>query len=224
MNRKTLVFFMILAGYAGVALLGYISRPKQTIQIPPEIIQPVVKCTTDPSSFEGTDKKLGIIANKPSNGSGGNLRGYKVTLARTGLTSDVACGYLMYQVSFGGKPVEQESMALYMRPTGSQLGGHIWPDENRGAVIKTVENKTQVIMPLDAITYDDTAKYPIKQANWASLLNVSDHIEFEVALSADVPNGRIDLVQLAYKCKNKDSGKEDDVCLLEVVKTEPFGF
>lgn len=217
----------------GIFVLGFIiiivvaQTVSKLFVLPPD--QPstttndVVKCPADYDSFASTTKNLVLLENKPSNGNG-NLKGYKITLKRTGLTDDIACGYLMYQISFGGKPIEQDYMALYMRPTSSQFGGHLWPDENRGAIIKIIDNKTQVIMPLDTITYDDTAKQPIKQANWASVLNVSDQIEFEIALSADVVNGNLDLVQFSYKCKNKDTGKDDGICSLEVAKTTPFGF
>jgi len=224
-TKEVLQTILILViAFVLVVLSAWFSKRETIVQVPENVLPTKIQCSNDFESFTNTKNKLPVIENRPSNGANKILKGYKVTIERTGLTSDIACGYLMYQVSFNKQPIEQDNMALFMRPTGSQFGGHIWPDENRGAIISEIDNKTQVIMPLDTITFDDTSKQPIKQVNWTSLLNVSDQIEFEVALSADVLNGNLDLVQFAYKCRNKDAGKEDDVCLLKVIKTEPFGF
>ena len=216
---------ILVVAFVLVVLSAWFSKKETIVQIPENVLPPKIQCLNNVDSFINTEKKLLLIEDKPSNGANGILKGYKITIKRTGLTDNITCGYLMYEVSFDGKKIEQDNMALYMRPTNGQFGGHIWRDENRGAIISEPNNfKTQVIMPLDTITYDDTVKQPIKQVNWASLLNVSDQIEFEVALSADVLNGNIDLIQFAYKCVNKDTGRENDACLLEIIKTEPFGF
>lgn len=183
----------------------------------------IVTCPNDFDSFTNTKNNVTLLDNKVSSGNEGILKGYKFTVKRKGLTANIICGYLMYEISFGGRPIEQKYMSLFMRPTDSLLGGHMWPDENRGAIIKVMDNKTQVIMPLDTITYDGTTKHPIKQANWASLLNVSDSMQFQVALSADVKYGNIDLLQIAYKCINKDTGKEDnETCSLDRIELEPW--
>ena len=190
---------------------------------PGEIIVPVIACPNDTNSFFSTStKKLTLLENKKSNGTNGTLKGYRVTLKRTGLTSDIACGYLFYQASFDGKPIEQASMALNIKPTNSKLGGHIWPDEKKGAIISILSDKTQVLMPLDTITYDGTTRNPIKEINLAALLNVAQEMEFEIALSADTSLGKLDLVQLGYKCVNKETRKTTEECNLEVKEVVAF--
>lgn len=184
----------------------------------------VVQCPADFKEFASTSKKLDILTDKQSNGYKGKLKGYNVTLERGGITSEVVCGYLFYQVSFNGKPIEKEYMSLVMLPTGSKLGGHIIPNESRGAIIDVLSDRTQVLMPLDSITYDGVERNPIREINWAPLLNVGRTIEFQIALSAATPTGMINRVQLAYKCVNKETRKENDVCDIKVTETQPFGF
>jgi hypothetical protein len=223
---KTLTIFILAIGVIiGVSkLISFLFIEKGNTEYP--IVESNVTCPADFSSYEkiSQSKRLEIISNKPSNGTDGVLKGYKVTLERTGLTSNIACGYLMYQVSYDGKPIEQSSMDLFMRPTYSQLGGHLLPDENKRSIIKEVDGKTQILMPLDSIIYDGLSRNIIKEANWSSLLNVTDTMEFEIALSANNEKGNLDLVEIAYKCINKETGKETDTCSLKVVGIEPFGF
>lgn len=211
------VGFLIVFGVS-IALGRFKDEPNVSpvyVEVPP----PIVKCPSDLDSYASTTKRIPLLENKPSNGQNHSLKGYRVTIKRSGLTSDIACGYLFYKISFGSKPIEQKSMALFMRPTGGQLGGHIWPDEKRGAIIKEINNKTEVLLPLDTITYDGTAKLPIHEVNWALLLNVADEITFDIALSADTPSGNMDGVEIAYKCVNKDTGKETDECKLDISNT-----
>lgn len=223
-------FIIILLQTAGILLVGVLfvwlashfsKRPE--VVVPSDIVISTVTCPSDIDSYStSTTKKVTLLENKKSNGTNGVLKGYKVTIKRTGLTSDIACGYLMYQVSFAGKPIEQENMALNVKPTDSKLGGHIWPDEKSGSIITMFPNKTQVLMPLDKVTYDGTTKNPIKEINLSALLNVADEMEFEVALSADTSLGMLNLVQLGYKCVNKETRKITDECNLEVEKIVPF--
>jgi len=199
----------------------------QQIVLPPEVvtdIKPKITCPADYNSFEDTSKRLVLIENKPSNGFQGILKGYKIMLERTGLTSDIACGYLYYEVSFDNQPIEEDYMALFMRPSDGQFGGHILPDEKKGAIIDKFDDRTRVLIPLDSLTYDGIERSPVKEANWVSLLNVTTQIQFDLALSADVPEGKINFAQIAYKCINKETGKETDTCSLRVISTQSFGF
>jgi len=176
----------------------------------------IVECPADLVAFASTSKKVDILADKISNGYQGELKGYRVVLERKGLTADVVCGYLLYQVSFGKKPIELNNMLFYMRPTNSELGGHIIPDDAKGAIIDTFSDRTQVLMPLSSITYDGIEKNPIKEIDWAPLFNLGKTIEFQVALSAAVPDGYVNRVQLAYKCVNKETRRPDDTCEITV--------
>ena len=57
-----------------------------------------------------------------------------------------------------------------------------------------------------------------RSADWASLLNVSNVIEFEIALNTLFPEGRVDNVTLAYQCWSPETGKVTDDCELRVQK------
>lgn len=183
----------------------------------------VVECPLDTISYEETKtkKNLKLLENKISYGINGSFAGhdYNVLIKRSGLQSKIACGYLFYRVSVGEKPIEQASEGLYMIPTSSkQFGGHIMADSEY--IINVAENngKTEVLIPLNAVYHDGTQRINIKKSDWASLLNVSDQISFNLALNTIRQNGRIDSVEIAYKCWNPQTGEETNDCLLEVEK------
>ena len=207
--------FLMVVFFAGIIVFWNVALiPSKSSESPSK--SKIVDCPSDYDSFASTTKKITLLENMPSNGANGILKGYVVSLERTGLTSEIVCGYLLYDISFDSKPIEQKFMSLLMNPSGSKLGGHIWPDENRGAIIQEKGDYTEVLMPLTMITYDGTSKQTIEQSDWAALLNVSNKIDFDIGLSADTPDGKINLVQLAYKCINKDTGEQTEICNLKV--------
>ncbi|MCE9549019.1 hypothetical protein K8Q98_01320 [Candidatus Nomurabacteria bacterium] len=210
---KNSIIILIATGVLVVAS-SWLSRKDDVVVVPE--VKAIVECPSDLESFTNTINKVKLIENKQSNGFNGVLKGYKVSIKRTQLTSEIACGYLHYIASFDNKPLEQNSMTLFMTPGYGQFGGHIWADEQRGAIINETSTSTEFIIPLDTITHDGTAKTPIKITNWAKLFNVSDTFNFGIALSADTPLGNLNLVEIVYKCINKETGKETDNCKLEV--------
>jgi len=220
---KTLIIFIV-----GFIIVVFVAKSINSLFIEKNenkpMITPIVSCPTDSKSFENTEKKLTLLENRPSNGTEGILKGFRITIERSGITSDIACGYLFYRVSFGDKPIEQEYMSLYMNLSSGQFGGHILPDEKKGAIINEINNKTEVIMPLDRITYNGLERYPIKEVDWVALLNVSNQIEVDIALSADTILGNIDLVQFTYKCVNPETREETEDCKLKVTSIEPVSF
>lgn len=183
----------------------------------------IVECPLDVKSYESTkaNKNLVLLENKSSYGVNGSFTGhdYNVLVKRTGLQSKVACGYLFYKISVGDKPIELTSEGLYMNlANGKQFGGHILPDEKNAISISEINNKTEVLIPLNSINYDGTSRVNIKQADWVSLLNVSDQINFNIALNTIRSSGHIDSVEIAYKCWNPQTGDETEDCNLEVSK------
>lgn len=221
-NKKHLVqiviqIVVILAiGSGSIWLASFFSKeeaPKTT----------TIGCPSDSKSYEEirNNKNLVLLSNQSSYGVNGSFTGhdYNVLVKRSGLQSEIACGYLFYRISIGDKPIEQASEGLFMIPTSSkQFGGHIMADSEY--VISASENngKTEVLIPLNAVYHDGTARVNIKKSNWASLLNVSDQISFNLALNTIRQTGRIDSVEIAYKCWNPKTGEETNDCLLEVVK------
>lgn len=181
---------------------------------------PVV-CPNDTQSFQATkaNKDVLLLENKSSYATNGSFDGhdYNVVLKRTGLKSEIACGYLFYTVSVGSRPVQQGYENLYMTPSYStQFGGQILPTNTNAISISEVNNQTQVLLPLDSIPYDGTSRVNIKQADWASLLNVTDQMSFNIALNTTSQYGHIDSVEIAYKCWNPQSGQETNDCNLAV--------
>lgn len=190
---------------------------------PPLATRLIVDCPNDFSSYEKVTKRLKLVENIPSFGNpDGSFTGKTVSIKRTGLKSQVACGYLFYRVSVGDKPIEQKYANLYMGAVdsrgGVQSGGHVLPDKNVEIVNRNTNGKTEILLPLNSITYDGTERKNIKQANWISLLNVSDQIDFQVALNTAEQSGKIDLVEIAYKCWNPETGEETQDCSLDLVK------
>lgn len=183
----------------------------------------VVECPLDTKSYQETKigKNVILLENKTSYGEDKSFDGhdYNVLIKRTGLQSKIACGYLFYRISVGDRPIQQANENLYMTLTSSrQFGGHILPDEKNAISIAEVNNKTEVLVPLNSVYHDGTSRTDIKQADWASLLNVAGQISFNIALNTTSPKGHVDSVEIAYKCWNPQTGQETTDCGLEVVK------
>lgn len=208
---------------SAVFLSKWIDTNSSAPKPPPISDNKSVQCPLDTNSYQTTKaiKNLTLLNNKSSYGVNGSFAGheYTVSLKRTGLKSQIACGYLFYRVSTGNKPIDQEHEGLYMIPTNSrQFGGHILPDEKSAISINEVNNKTEFLIPLNSIPYDGTSRTNIKQADWASLLNVTDQINFDIALNTISTFGYVDSVEISYKCWNPQTGQETNDCNLEVVK------
>lgn len=215
---NVIIQVVIILAIAGVSIWGASFLSKEKVEK-----KEIVECPLDTGSYQTakSKKNLILLENKSSYGVDGSFNGhdYNISVKRTGLQSQVACGYLFYRISVGGKPIDLQSEGLYMALSSSkQFGGHILPEENNSISISNVNNKTEILIPLNSIYYDGTMRKDIKQADWASLLNVSDQISFNIALNTIRTAGRIDLVEIAYKCWNPQTGEETNDCLLEIVK------
>jgi hypothetical protein len=223
-------FFKMLGAlaivYLMVALVGiFVSsfeKPKEVI-LSPESLRPIVECPEDFASYSSTSKRVVLAENVPAFAipDKGFVAGKNVSVKRTGLKSQVACGYLFYKVSSGGKPIDQAHMNLYMGAAdtqgGIQFGGHILPSERTQILNKNVDGKTEVLMPLNTITYDGRDRRNIFQADWSSLLNVTNQVNFYISLNTIQNTGMIDLVEIAYKCWNPRTVEETTDCELEAL-------
>lgn len=186
-------------------------------------VRPIVECPADFKSYEKAKERKNVVVLEKSSSYGvdGSFSGhdYRVSLKRTGLKSQIACGYLFYRTSVGERALDQEHENLYMAPVkDSQFGGHVIPDEKETIRNQEINNKTEILLPLDSITYDGTSRKNIYVADWGALLNVSDRIDFNIALNSIDPAGKIDAVEIAYKCWNPKTGEETDDCNLEVIR------
>lgn len=164
-------------------------------------------------------KNVSLISDASTYGKeDGSFAKHIISLRRKGLKSQIACGYLFYRVSVGNRSIQQEYENLYMRSVNSQFGGHILPNAEDTIRNENLSNKTEILIPLETISYDGKERKDIHKADWASLLNVSDQIDFELALNTTNKLGRIDSVEIAYKCWNQKTGEETKDCELEVIK------
>ncbi|MGC9599616.1 MAG: hypothetical protein ABSE18_04495 [Minisyncoccia bacterium] len=130
----------------------------------------------------------------------------QVTVNRTGSGSEVACGYLYINAGVGKRALDNED--VYIVPGG--FGGHL---QSSAAIINQIVNSsTEMIFSLDNIQYRSNKN--MYTANWAALLNVSNEINFEIALNTTDPRGFINEVGIAYKCWNPQTGDVTTDCRL----------
>lgn len=156
-----------------------------------------------------------LSQNQWSHASTGRFVGDKRVIARRG--GEIACGYLYVEAHKGSSPLDEKYDSIYVNPQG--LGGHIV--RSRSLEVSGVETKTQVLLPLDSISYlpkvpYDSESQDFEIADWVKLLNASPKIEFWIALSALSPNSVIDEVRIAYKCWDPSTGKEATDCQLSI--------
>lgn len=192
---------------------------KETIISKEVIVPAVIECPNDFSSYEEVKKSKNVILLEKESSFGrenGSFKKSIVSINRKGLNSQIACGYLFYRVSVGDRAIQREWENFFMRPTNSQFGGHILPDKRDLILDKDINNKTEMLIPLNSVSYNGTDRRDIKRADWVSLLNVSDKINFEIALNTTSELGYIDSVEMAYKCWNPKTGLETNDCELEI--------
>ena len=156
--------------------------------------------------------KVVLANNLNSYGSGGQFVNKKIVVVKSsGSGSQVACGYLYVVAHTNNRPLQLEWEHPYIKP--SQFGGHIVTND---AILKRETNgKTELLFNLSKISYrilnSDTE---IRKADWASLLNVSDRVEFEIALNTVDNRGTLDEVSIAYQCWSPETGQLTTDCEL----------
>jgi hypothetical protein len=161
---------------------------------------------------------VSIVNNLSTYASAGKfINDKKIILKRTG-SGKIACGYLYIRGHVDGRKLDSKYESIYINPQG--FGGHILRTKSL-LISNQITGTTEVLMPLNAITYLPTVPYnPDAQnfriSDWVNLLNASDQLEFNVALSAQDKEGVIDEINMAYKCWDSEQGKETTDCQLGV--------
>lgn len=207
---------------AGVFIAGIVivwSFTHSSPKTPFNVLAPV-ECprTYDGYTETSKSKKVVLLRDFQSHVADGKLNSVTITLQRTGLNAPIVCGYLLYRMSVANNPIEEASEDLYMAPAGGQFGGHLLPNPNIAISDSIINgNKTEILMPLNQITYDGTSRTNIQEADWAALLNVSENISFNIALNSLRSGGKIDYIEIAYKCIDQKSGEESDACNIEIL-------
>ncbi|HAH04276.1 TPA: hypothetical protein DCL28_01805 [Candidatus Komeilibacteria bacterium] len=151
--------------------------------------------------------------------NGAFINGFNVNINRSG-DGKIACGFLYIKTRINGKGLDENYDSVYINPNG--FGGQILRTKSLSIENKE-ENKTQVLLPLNSISYLPTLPYnPNAQdyeiSNWVNLLNTGDKVNFQIGLSALDSRGYIDEITLAYKCWDSSTGQETQDCQLSLDK------
>jgi len=132
--------------------------------------------------------------------------------------SKVACGYILIRAGTLTNGSLQSWENVYINPSG--FGGHINSENHIGR--GDSREFSEYLFPLNKIRYWKTrterAKNNLSTADWGVLLNVSDTVEFNIALNTEDKTGFVDELSIAYKCWNPNTGEENNDCSLQVVK------
>jgi len=147
------------------------------------------------------------------------INNFNTNVNRSG-DSQIACGYLFVKARINGNELSNQYDSVYINPEG--FGGHILRSKSL-KIENTETNKTNILLPLEAISYLPTVPYNpnaqnYKIANWVNLLNTGDKVNFNIGLSSLDSRGYIDEIIIAYKCWDSITGKETQSCQLSLDK------
>lgn len=140
-------------------------------------------------------------------------------ISRTGAGS-VSCGYLYVKVSKNNKPLHKEWDSIYINP--HDFGGHLLREKS--ILHENRENYTEILFSLDSISYSgfpyNSNAQNFRIADWVKLLNVNNHVKFNIGLSVENQDGLINEIIIAYKCWNPETGEETQTCQLGLEKNK----
>lgn len=217
------VVFVIGASFLAKAL---VNDREQVEEIVKEVVKEKEITITRPkcdSSFEEfTDLKskgqyLELVSNHNTYASAGEFVNLKDTTVNISGKDDVACGYLHLKANRGGSSLHELYDSFYINP--HQFGGHLL--RAKGILNRNYETETEVLIPLDAVSYLPGLPYnpeakDFRIANWVNLLNVNSHVTFSLALSVEDPSAILETVGIAYKCWDQETGEESTGCQLSI--------
>jgi len=148
-------------------------------------------------------------------GENGAFVNPKITIVKsTGVGSQIACGYL-YIKAYGAneRPIQVQWEHPFVKP--GQFGGHL---ETKNSIVPVVNGESsEFLYNLSKIEYKITnASSEIRHADWAALLNVSDRIQFELALNTIDKAGVLAEVSIAYQCWSPETGQVTQDCRLNI--------
>jgi len=110
-----------------------------------------------------------------------------------------------------GRDLQVQWEHPYVKP--GQFGGHI---ETKNSITPQIDGgSSEFLFNLSKIYYKlSNPDIEIRQADWAALLNVSDRIQFEVALNTIDKSGTLEEVSIAYQCWSPETGQITHDCRL----------
>lgn len=214
---------------AAVYLSSWINGDKEVNQPPIKTIyqtvpRPFVTCSTDFISYQKLAENPSRIAKLIDHKkimfaeNGGFVNSEVVITKNETKESRVACGYLFVRAGTITNGSLQSWENVYINPSG--FGGHISKENSIG--LGDSREFSEYLFPLSKINYwktrNDRVNKNLSVADWGVLLNVSDTVEFNIALNTEDKTGFIDDISIAYKCWNPETGEENDKCSLNVEK------
>ena len=216
----TVLSFVLLAVYLSKQIDKWSGNsPKQS---PIPVNSPSVVCPPDSLSYnnfiDDSPKNVLLIDTETQMfASGGKFINLQKVISKSETKeSKVACGYLKVVAGTKDYGALQKWENVYINPNG--FGGHI--DSTNQIGLGDSREYSEYVFPLNRINYwktrSDRARGNILEADWASLLNVSDTVMFEIALNSENTTGFIKEVSIKYKCWNPANGLENNECSLSV--------
>ena len=216
------LFFIFGLGVAAIWVTSFFNEKPTSEEVIKEIVKEIVlKKPSCPDTFDEFNilRKSGQIVTLArdlnSYGENGHFVNPKITVVKSsGSGSQVACGYL-YVKAHGenNRALQTKWEHPYVKP--GQFGGHLGTETS--IIPFQNERASEFLFNLAKISYK-TANVDliIKKADWAALLNVSDRIEFEIALNTIDKAGVLEEVSIAYQCWSPETGQITHDCRLSV--------
>ncbi len=214
---------ILVIGIGAMWLASLFSTKNDNKEIAKEVVKGIVikkpQCVSrleDYENLKNTGKTITLVKGLNSYGieNDGFVNEKIISVRKIGNESEIACGYLYVLADKGGVPLDLSYENLYIKP--SQFGGHI---NNTTAIISNKKGSaTEMLFNLSNIVYKQKRdNSQLIKADWASLLNVADQIDFNVALNTLNPQGKILEMSITYKCWNPETGDITNDCGLEII-------
>ena len=216
------IVIILAIGLVAMWFASLFTKEDSKEDIAKEIVKEIVvkkpSCpdTTDTfNTLRNSGQIVTLVTNLNTYGENGAFVNPKITVIKsTGSGSQIACGYL-YVKAHGkdGRALQVQWEHPYVKP--GQFGGHL---ETRDSIIPQVDGEAgEFLFNLSKINYKlANSDTEIRRADWASLLNVSDRIQFEIALNTIDKAGILEEVSIVYQCWSPETGQITHDCKLSV--------
>lgn len=209
----------------GLFVAGFFIYSKITTTQPPNdggakppVEKSVVSCPPNLLSYTTVSQKVKLFPQRIAMfAENGKFVNPQIVVAKSETAdSKVACGYFFVRAGTGNNGALRSWENVYINP--NMFGGHII---SKNAIsINDGQQFSEYLFSLDKITYWPTSAHKsVLTSNWAYLLNVSNQINFDVALNTNDQSGFIDDITIAYKCWNPITGEENTDCKLYVASS-----
>ena len=216
------IVIILAIGLVAMWFASLFTKEDSKEDIAKEIVKEIVvkkpSCpdTTDTfNTLRNSGQIVTLVTNLNTYGENGAFVNPKITVIKsTGSGSQIACGYL-YVKAHGkdGRALQVQWEHPYVKP--GQFGGHL---ETRDSIIPQVDGEAgEFLFNLLKINYKlANSDTEIRRADWASLLNVSDRIQFEIALNTIDKAGILEEGSIVYQCWSPETGQITHDCKLSV--------